>query len=75
MGLLREDGSLGESAEVALTVPAHGHHVAGVEALLGRFADATYAYRFGPPSHAGVRAELKGAFGTRQAVWRVLRLS
>ena len=64
VGLLREDGSLGESAEVELAVPAHGHHVAGVEALLGRFADVTYAYRFGPPQHAGVRARLETARGS-----------
>jgi beta-mannosidase len=72
VGLLREDGSLGESAEVGLAVPAHGHHVAGVEALLGRFADATYAYRFGPPQHAGVRARLVTDSGVeREVVWRV----
>ncbi len=72
VGLLREDGSAGESAEVELAVPAHGHHVAGVEALLGRFADVTYAYRFGPPQHAGVRAQLRTATGiSREVVWKV----
>jgi beta-mannosidase len=72
VGLLREDGSPGESAEVELAVPAHGHHVAGVEALLGRFADVTYAYRFGPPQHAGVRARLVTDSGVeREVVWRV----
>jgi beta-mannosidase len=75
VGLLREDGSPGESAEVALTVPAHGHHVAGVEGLLGRFADVSYAYRFGPPQHAGVLARLVAGSGEpgdlREAVWRV----
>ena len=44
---------MGESAEVAIAIPAHGHHVAGVETLLGRFADVTYAYRFGPPRMPG----------------------
>jgi beta-mannosidase len=72
VGLLREDGSPGESAAVDVVVPAHGHHVAGVEALLGRFADVTYAYRFGPPQHAGVRARLVTESGVeREAVWRV----
>jgi beta-mannosidase len=76
VGLLREDGSLGESAEVELAVPAHGHHVAGVEALLGRFADVTYAYRFGAPQHAGVRARLVTDSGVeREVVWRVLLTS
>ena len=36
-----------------------------VEALLGRFADVTYAYRFGPPQHAGVRARLVTDVGDR----------
>ncbi len=72
VGLLREDGSLGESAEVELGVEAHGHHVAGVEALLGRFADVSYAYRFGPPQHAGVVARLVSGSGIeREAVWTV----
>jgi beta-mannosidase len=71
VGLLREDGSLGETASVDLRLPAHGHHTAGVEALLGRFADASYAYRFGPPSHAGVRAVLTVDGTEREAVWRV----
>ena len=43
-----------------------------VEALLGRFADVTYAYRFGPPQHAGVRARLVTESGiSREVVWRV----
>ena len=46
--------------------------MAGVEALLGRFADVTYAYRFGPPQHAGVRARLVTDSGVeREVVWRV----
>jgi beta-mannosidase len=71
VSLLREDGSPGESAAVEVSVPAHGHHTAGVEALLGRFADASYAYRFAPPPHAGVRAVLTVDGTERQAVWKV----
>jgi beta-mannosidase len=71
VGLLREDGSLGESADVEVVVPTHGHLVAGVEALLGRFADVSYAYRFGPPQQAGVRARLVATGTDREAVWRV----
>jgi hypothetical protein len=52
-------------------LPAHGHHVAGVESVLGRFADASYAYRFGPPQHAGVRAVLNAEGTEHEAVWRV----
>ncbi|HEX5090585.1 MAG TPA: hypothetical protein VFV89_22445 [Nocardioides sp.] len=71
VALLREDGAPGESASAELSVPAHGHHTAGVEALLGRFADASYAYRFGPPPHAGVRAVLTAGGTTHETVWRV----
>jgi beta-mannosidase len=34
-----------------LLVPAHGVVLASADALLGRFVDTTYAYRFGPPGH------------------------
>ncbi|MXG88235.1 glycoside hydrolase family 2 protein [Nocardioides flavescens] len=56
--LLRPDGSVGETCAAEVSLPAHGHASYGVEALLGRFADVSYAYRFGPPQHAGVRARL-----------------
>jgi beta-mannosidase len=70
--LLREDGSAGESAEVAWELAPHSHRVLSVEALLGRFADVTYAYRFGPPQHAGVRARLTTGSGiSREVVWRL----
>ena len=69
--LLREDGSAGESAVESWVMEPHGHRVLGVEALLGRFADASYAYRFGPPQHAGVRARLVAAGVEREVVWRV----
>ena len=70
--LLREDGSAAESAEDAWQLAPHSHRVVSVEALLGRFADVTYAYRFGPPQHAGVRARLVTESGVeREVVWRV----
>jgi beta-mannosidase len=71
--LLREDGSTVDRAETGWRMKPHGHRVVSVEALLGRFADVSYAYRFGPPQHAGVRARLAGAFGSREAVWWVPR--
>jgi beta-mannosidase len=71
VALLRDDGTPGESSAVEVSVPAHGHHVTGVEAALGRFADASYAYRFGPPPHAGVRAVLTIEGTEREAVWKV----
>jgi beta-mannosidase len=33
-----------------LELAAHGHALLSVEALLGRFTDAAWAYRFGPPA-------------------------
>ena len=71
--LLREDGSVLESAEDAWTMAGRSHRVVGVEQLLGRFADVSYAYRFGPASHTGVRAELSGDFGVRTATWSLPR--
>jgi beta-mannosidase len=59
--LLRADGSVIESGERAWTMAPRGHLVVGVDALLGRFADSAYAYRFGPPPHDAVRAQLFAA--------------
>ena len=38
-------------SERALTVPKHQAVTLGLEQILGRFVDAAYAYRFGPPGH------------------------
>jgi beta-mannosidase len=43
---LRVDG-----AEEAVEVEPHGLLRRNVEGVLGRFVDASYAYRFGPPAH------------------------
>jgi beta-mannosidase len=51
-------------ATTALHVPAHGAAERNVEALLGRFTDPAYAYRFGPPAHDAVVATLRAADGT-----------
>ena len=69
--LLREDGSVIESAEETWSMEPHGHRRWTVDALLGRFADSSYAYRFGPPPHAAVRARLVGEGIDRETVWRV----
>jgi beta-mannosidase len=46
-------------ASTPIDLAPHGHLVHNVEALLGRFADAAYAYRFGPPAHDTVVATLR----------------
>ena len=38
-------------SEIAISVPKHQAVTIGVEQILGRFVDAAYAYRFGPPGH------------------------
>jgi beta-mannosidase len=46
-------------AHEELEVPAHGACERDVEALIGHFADASWAYRFGPPGHDVVVASLE----------------
>jgi beta-mannosidase len=50
-------------ASTAVHLPAHGTTTHNVEALIGRFADAAYAYRFGPPAHDAVVATLRTTGG------------
>ena len=49
---------LAEATE-SITVPARGAASAHVEAMIGRFADPTYAYRFGPRAHAAIQARFE----------------
>jgi beta-mannosidase len=71
VALLRPDGSALESADHTCDLDPHGHRSWSVESLLGHFVDSAYAYHFGPPQHAAVRATLTGGFGERSASWRV----
>ncbi len=50
-------------ATTSLHLSAHGNATHNIEALLGRFADAAYAYRFGPPAHDTVVATLRATDG------------
>jgi beta-mannosidase len=45
--------------EERLELPAHGCCERDAESLLGRFADASWAYRFGPPAHDTIVASLE----------------
>jgi len=46
------------SGRRAVSVPAFGALTLSGDAVLGRFTDATHAYRFGPPGHDAVVARL-----------------
>jgi beta-mannosidase len=46
-----------------LQVEAHGALTYGVEALLGRFADVSWAYRFGPPAQDLIAVSLEAPTG------------
>ncbi len=48
-----------EEADVAVEVPPHTVIERSVEAILGRFVDVGYAYRFGEPQHHLVVASLE----------------
>jgi len=45
-------------ADLALTIAPHTTSTFGLEQILGRFADAACAYRFGPPGHDLIVASL-----------------
>ncbi|MCW2708582.1 MAG: glycoside hydrolase family 2 protein, partial [Frankiales bacterium] len=54
-------GALLDEVLVALAVPAHGSWTSDVEGLLGRFVDASYAFRFGAPAVGRLTADVDGA--------------
>lgn len=68
--LVLPDGRVSESAERRAHLPARGHLRLGVEELFGRFLDASYSYRFGPPPYAEVRARIDRPGPYAAASWR-----
>ena len=48
-------------SERLIVIPQHTALTFGVEEILGRFVDAAYAYRFGPPGHDLIAASLHAA--------------
>jgi beta-mannosidase len=59
VALYRDHEVLVDEAFDELELPAHSQLSRGVEALLGRFADVTWAYRFGPPAQDLVALSLE----------------
>jgi beta-mannosidase len=58
VALLADGAHAIAEAAIAIEVPARSAGHWNVEGLLGRFADAAYAYRFGPPAHDAVVARV-----------------
>ena len=61
--LIRSNGAEIGRAEADLLLEGGSGRALGVDAMLGRFADTTYAYRFGPCEYAIAVAELVHADG------------
>jgi len=59
IALYRDGEQRVDGAEETLELPAHGVCERDLEAILGHFADASWAYRFGPPGHDVVVASLE----------------
>jgi beta-mannosidase len=65
VSLLRGGATVTATASSPVTVSARGAASFGVDALLGRFHDTGYAYRFGPANHDAVIAVLRDDAGQR----------
>jgi len=63
VALYRDRQLVVEEVETPLALDPHTTVSHGVEELLGRFVDASYAYRFGPPAHDLIAATLEGDQG------------
>jgi beta-mannosidase len=61
VALYRDGAQRVAEASEQLELPAHGACERDAEAIIGHFADAAWAYRFGPPGHDAVVASLEPA--------------
>jgi beta-mannosidase len=59
IALYRDGEVLVEQASTAVSVPPHGAVAHDLEAVIGRFVDVSWSYRFGPPGHDLVVASLE----------------
>jgi beta-mannosidase len=67
VALFRDGRTYVASGSADVTVAARGTTVLSADAVLGRFHDISYAYRFGPPGHDLVVATLHDTAGARVA--------
>ena len=65
--LPRPQAAVGEAERGASSSPAHGALARDLEAMLGRFVDASWAYRFGPPAQDAIVATLEPLDGSEAA--------
>jgi len=67
IALFRDGRVCTATGSAEMMVPARGSACFGADAMLGRFHDVAYAYRFGAPGHDLVVATLHDATGARIA--------
>jgi beta-mannosidase len=60
---LSQDGRQVDGGHTGIEVPPHSSWSGDAETIIGRWADVAYTYRFGPPAHDLVTAELRDASG------------
>jgi beta-mannosidase len=65
VSLYRDGEHRVEQANAAVELAAHGHGEWNVEAVIGRFVDAAWAYRFGPPAQDAIVVSLEQEHGER----------
>ncbi|HSR05528.1 MAG TPA: hypothetical protein VLM42_00135, partial [Bryobacteraceae bacterium] len=58
VALYRSGGPAVVESDLAVSIAKHTTATFGLEQILGRFVDASYAYRFGPPGHDVIAASL-----------------
>ena len=60
---LSQGGLAVDGGQMEIAVPPHSAWSGDAETIIGRWADVSYTYRFGPPAHDLVTAELRSRAG------------
>lgn len=61
--MLSNNGRQVDGGKVEIAVPPHSSWTSDAETIVGRWLDVAYTYRFGPPAHDLVTAELRSGDG------------